>query len=286
MHVFLTGGSGYVGRALLTRLVADGHRVTALARSDAAAGLVGRAGAEVVRGDLTDLAVLRVSAVGADAVVHTAVDYTDPDMGPLEEKALDAMLGHGRFVYTSSTLVYGDTGDRRATEDTPVAADGVQPFKVDGERRVLAEGGLVLRPGLVFGDGGSSMIGGMLAGARESGAATYVGDGANAWSAVHVRDLVELYALVLTRPVETGVLNAVAHPAPTMLELATAVGQVTGTPAVSIPVERARETMGPFADQLTRPLVADSSRATALVGWRPQGPGLLEDVTTGSYAAR
>ncbi len=217
--------------------------------------------------------------------MHTAVDYTDPDMGPLEEKALDALLGHGRVVYTSSTLVYGDTGDRRATEDAPVAADGVQPFKVDGERRVLAEGGLVLRPGLVFGDGGSSMIGGMLAGARESGTSTYVGDGANAWSAVHVGDLVELYALVLARPLEGVVLNAVAHPAPTMLELATAVGEATGTPAVSVPVERARETMGAFADQLTRSLVVDSSRATALVGWRPQGPGLLEDITTGSYAA-
>ncbi|MET1075026.1 MAG: NAD-dependent epimerase/dehydratase family protein, partial [Umezawaea sp.] len=259
---------------------------SALARSDAAAGRVGRAGAEAVRGDLADLAALRTAAADADAVVHTAVDYTAPDMGPLEDKALDAMLGRGRFVYTSTTLVYGDTGDRRATEDAPVAADCLQPFKVDGERRVLAEGGLVLRPGLVFGNGGSSMIGGMLAGARESGAATCVGDGANAWSAVHVDDLVELYALVLARPLEAQVLNAAAYPAPTMAELAAAVGEVTGTPAVSIPVERAREGMGPFADQLTRSLVVDSSRATALLGWRPQGPGLLEDITTGSYAAR
>lgn len=283
MHVFLTGASGYVGHALLTRLAADGHRVTALARSDTAADRIALAGGEVRRGDLGDSNVLRAAAADADVVVHTAIDYTDPGMGDLDAAALDALLGHGAFVYTSTTLVYGDTGDRPATEDAPVANKALQPYKVDGERRVLATGGVVLRAALVYGRGGSTMINGLLASARATGASTYIGDGANAWSTVHVDDLVDLYLRVLAQPPAPQVLNA-AGDAVTMAAIAAAVGRATGTPAVSVALEQAREAMGPFADQLTREMVVDSSRAAELLGWKPQAPGLVDDLTTGSYA--
>lgn len=74
--VFVTGGSGFVGSRLITRLIADGHTVRALARSDAAAGKVQGLGAVPVRADLADVAGLRAAAAGSELAFHAAARTT------------------------------------------------------------------------------------------------------------------------------------------------------------------------------------------------------------------
>jgi uncharacterized protein YbjT (DUF2867 family) len=81
MRVFITGGTGLIGSAVVAELLGQGHTVVALARSDASARAVEAAGAEARRGSLRDLAVLQAGAADADGVIHLAFgnDFSSPE---------------------------------------------------------------------------------------------------------------------------------------------------------------------------------------------------------------
>ncbi|GLY86490.1 NAD-dependent epimerase/dehydratase family protein [Actinoallomurus iriomotensis] len=291
MKIFLTGASGYLGGVLTEHLIGSGHRVSALARSRAARDRVTALGAEAVPGGLADTETLRLAATEADAVVHAAVDFTDPAMRELEQPALAAMLAGLRpgepFVYTSTGLVYPDSRGLPVDEDTPVTPENSpQPYKVLGERQVLAAEGpavTVIRAALIYGRGGSGLLQGMIANARKGGVATYIGDGGNEWSSVHVDDLARLYVAALTRAEPRLVVNAASRSRTGMRRIAEAVAHLTGTRARSIALEEAQRTFGPFAEVLTRSSPLDPSRAERLFDWKPAEPALLDDLRTGTY---
>ncbi|GAA0408550.1 NAD-dependent epimerase/dehydratase family protein [Microbispora corallina] len=293
MHVFMTGATGYLGGVVAEHLLGAGHTVSALARSEGSRERAGRLGLTAVAGGLEDLDVLRAAVAGADAVVHTAVDYLNPRMPEIERNALGAMLdgtdGGRPFVYTSTGLVYPDTGGVPVDEDHPVdPAASPQPYKIHGERAVLAHekaAGIVVRAALVYGRGGSGLLEGMIGGARARGAATYIGEGANRWSSVHVDDLARLYVAAVERGTGGTVVNASSGEPASMREIAEAVARITATRAVSITFEQAAEALGPYAAVLVRSSPLDASRAERLFGWRATAKGLLDELTTGSYAA-
>ncbi|WP_328708523.1 NAD-dependent epimerase/dehydratase family protein [Microbispora hainanensis] len=292
MRVLITGASGYVGGVVAEHLVRAGHEVVALARSDRARERVEALGAKAVSGSLRDLDVLRGAAAAAEAVVHTAVDYTDPEMGDIERAALAALLDGlnegGRFVYTSTGLVYPDRQGATVDEDHPVAPEtSPQPYKVLGERQVLDAGheaGTVIRAALVYGRGGSGLLQGLIGAGRQNGMVPYIGDGANEWSSVHVDDLAALYVAVLEHGGPGAVVNAASAERTPMRRIAEAAAALTGAQAVSLTLEQGTAAMGPLAATLTRSSPLDASRARRLYGWSPAGPGLIEELTTGSYA--
>ncbi|NJP25571.1 NAD-dependent epimerase/dehydratase family protein [Microbispora sp. SCL1-1] len=292
MRVLITGASGYVGGVVAEHLVRAGHEVVALARSDRARERVEALGAKAVSGSLRDLDVLRGAAASAEAVVHTAVDYTDPEMGDIERAALAALLDGlnegGRFVYTSTGLVYPDRQGATVDEDHPVAPEtSPQPYKVLGERQVLDAGhvaGTVIRAALVYGRGGSGLLQGLIGAGRQNGMVPYIGDGANEWSSVHVDDLAALYVAVLEHGGPGAVVNAASAERTPMRRIAEAAAALTGAQAVSLTLEQGTAAMGPLAATLTRSSPLDASRARRLYGWSPAGPGLIEELTTGSYA--
>jgi nucleoside-diphosphate-sugar epimerase len=287
MKIFLTGASGYLGGVLTEHLIASGHRVSALARSDAARGRVTELGAEAVPGSLADVETLRAAAEEADAVVHAAVDFTDPAMREVERPA--GLRPGGPFIYTSTGFVYPDTQGRTVDEETPVTPEhSPQPYKVLGEQQVLAAEGpaaTVVRAALIYGRGGSGLLQGMIANARQTGVVPYIGDGGNEWSSVHVDDLARLYVAALTRAERRLVVNAASRSRTPMRGIAEAVAQITGARAQSITMEQARQALGPFAGVLTRSAPLDPSRAERLFDWKPAEPDLLDDLRTGSYAA-
>ncbi|TQS27750.1 NAD-dependent epimerase/dehydratase family protein [Microbispora sp. KK1-11] len=299
MRIFITGASGYVGAVVAEHLVRAGHEVVALARSDNARERVEGLGAKAVPGSLRDLDVLRGAAAAAEAVVHTAVDYTDPEMGEIERDTLAALLGGlddgGAFVYTSTGLVYPDRQGATVDEDHPVTPEtSAQPYKVLGERQVLAAGhvaGTVIRAALVYGRGGSGLLQGLIGAGRQNGMVPYIGDGANKWSSVHVDDLAALYVAALEHREPGVVVNAASAERTPIRRIAEAVAGLTGAQAVSLTLEQAVAAMGPAVGAmgpavgaLTRSSPMDASRARRLFGWAPERPGLIEELTTGSYA--
>src|SRR3954466_4567042 len=129
-RVFLTGGSGFVGGALLERLVARGDEVVALARSDATAAALSGAGARVVRGDAVDEDALADGMAGCDLVFHVAGinPLCPPDPAALlhvnvrgAEAAVRAAgrAGAGRLVLTSSAATLGEAEGTVGSETSP-----------------------------------------------------------------------------------------------------------------------------------------------------------------------
>lgn len=294
MNVFLTGASGYIGRAVVSALRSRGHEVVGLARSDEAAQRLACQGIEVHRGDLADPAGLATAAGAADAVIHTA-NRNDEKTGEADRAAVEAMLAalagtDKPFVYTSGIWVLGDTGGEEVDEVAPVRPAPIVAWRPAVENLVLAAAGrgvrsVVVRPGIVYGHGGG--IPAMLvASARERGAARYVGSGDNHWPLVYTDDVADLYL----RAAEDGEAGTLLHAVGShhrVAEVASAAADAGGADGrtEAWPLAEAREELGPFADALALDQRVSSRRAVERLGWRPRGPSILDDLRTGSYAA-
>jgi nucleoside-diphosphate-sugar epimerase len=289
MDVFLTGASGYVGGVIAEHLRAAGHGVYALARSDRATNRVLERGAIAVRGDLYAENVLREAAEHADAVIHTAVDYTDPAMAAAEAAGLQAMLAGAAdkpFIYTSTGLVYPNVADTTMTEDHPIDEQtSAQPHKVAGERTTLTAHGvkaMVLRAPLVHGRGGSGLLRGLWTIGRTTGIVPYIGDGLQAWSAVHVDDLAELFTLAIQQPHPGAIFNATAPDTFAIRDLAETIAQRTGATAKSLSPAEAFA-ISPALAVLGRAGTMDGTRAQSHFGWQPRRPALLTDLLSDAY---
>jgi nucleoside-diphosphate-sugar epimerase len=294
MRVFVTGATGYVGGAVVGRLLAAGHQVAALARSEASAERLYAAGMEPVRGGLADLEVVAGAAARADAVVHCAMEPSRDAVlldRAVTEAVLEALEGSGKaFVYTSGTAVVGDTGPGVADEDTPVDPHGPVAWRAAHEALVTgAEGvrGVVIRPSLVYGRGGNGIVNQQVDAARAGRVVRYVGSGLNRWSTVHVDDLADLYALALEHAPAGSVWVAEGGETVSMADLAEASSRAGGgggrTEAISD--EEARQALGWMARLLSLNLTVSAVRARNELGWRPHRPTLREELRSGSYAA-
>ncbi|MFD5758315.1 NAD-dependent epimerase/dehydratase family protein [Streptomyces sp. NPDC127044] len=160
MQIFITGGSGYIGRSTIRALTGHGIGVTALARSEHAARTVSDLGATPVAGALTDTDVLHEAARRADGVIHLGVDYAEgtADVDRAAAEALQDGVGSGPYVHTGGVWVYGDT-DGVADEDAPLSPPRITAWRLENEKRVLARAAtgarpVVVMPGLVYGRSG------------------------------------------------------------------------------------------------------------------------------------
>ena len=184
MRIFLTGGSGYIGRATITELLRQGHVVEALARSEQSTQAVTDAGAVAVRGSLTDLEVLNHAAARADAVIHLAqAGSAAEDLAAAG--AMQDGVGAGTYVHTGGGWVYGDTDGVR-DETSPWNPPNVVAWRKPVEDAVLAraaDGGrpVIVQPGLLYGGDNRLIDHFFIAPGRLNGAVPCIGDGANRW---------------------------------------------------------------------------------------------------------
>ena len=248
-----------------------------------------------VSGDLTVPASVTGPAAAADAVIHIPMSHDfgageDTDVA-LTRAVLDTLAGTGRpFVYTSGTRVYGDTGGRLVSESDPVNPPPSLRTRAAVEREVLAAGRLgirsvVLRPTLTFGDAGSGAMEFLINDALTQRVARYVGDGANAWSFVHVEDLADLYVGALeAAPAGSTVNGAAGDPIP-LRALALAIAETMEPTAqtVSLPVDEALAAWGEMGDFLHTDMRISGALAEELLGWKPRADTVLDDVRHGSY---
>jgi nucleoside-diphosphate-sugar epimerase len=297
MKLLVTGASGWIGSASVAELIAAGHHVLGLARSDAAAAKVAALGAEPVRGSLDDLASLRAAAARADGVVHLGYNHDFSRMAEAaqtDRAAIDAfadvLQGSGGPLLIASGTLGLAPGRVGTEEDTPAAH--VHPRVANAAHAVdLAARGvrsLVVRfAPTVHGAGGDHGFVAVLARiAREKGMSAFIGAGANRWPAVHRLDAGKLVALAVDKAPPGTVLHAVAEEGVATHAIAAALGAFLGVPVESIPADRAAahfEWLGMFfgADA-----PASSVRTRELLGWVPTHPGLLEDIAAGHYPGR
>ncbi|MBY8880089.1 NAD-dependent epimerase/dehydratase family protein [Actinacidiphila acidipaludis] len=273
MKIFLTGGSGYIGKATIGALVRHGHSVEALVRSDRSAGTVAASGATPVHGGLGDLAVLNAAAARAEAVVHLAQAETgDEDLAAAT--AMQDGIGSGTYVHTGGTWVYGDT-QGVVDETAPWNPPPVVAWRRPVEDAVLGradQGGrpVIVRPGLLYGGENRLIDLFYTRPGQEAGAIAYIGDGANHWALVHVDDIAELYAAAL-RAKPGSVYAGVGGVNPTAKECSLAVARSVGLDGsvASITLEEARERMGPVADAFALDQQVTPARAVAELGWKP-----------------
>jgi nucleoside-diphosphate-sugar epimerase len=280
MKIVLTGGSGYIGSVVLEQLVAAGHAVTALVRSDEAAAKVRKAGAEPAVGDLYDTAWTARLFAAADGVVHTAA----PGDGTSEQfdravvaAAVEALSGTGKpYVHTSGVWVYGDNAD--IAEDAPFAPPALTAWRLAVERSVLDADltATIVAPGIVYGHGGGIPAGVLLPGRDEQGRIRLVGDGSQHWTTVHVEDVAALYVTVVERAERLGYVIGVSGVSPTVREIAEAAAGGAGVVPES--AEASRERFGPlFAGALLLDQQAGGAKARSL-GWAPTRPTLVEEL--------
>lgn len=286
MRIFLTGGTGYIGAAVLDALVKHGHDITALVRDNEKAQRVAARGARPVVGNLSDPESYRASADAQDGYVHTAFDAVS-DRGPATDRiAIDTLVaaakrprtaGAGptppRFViYTSGVWVLGRASEPVA-EDAPVNPIAIAAWRPAHETLVLAAATphlrtVVVRPGVVYG-GGVGIVGDLFK-AATNGLVRVIGDGNNHWPCVYDRDLADLYARLAGREDTSGIYHANDEADERVNDLVSAIAPYLPVrPDVRhVPIEEARQKMGAYAEALALDQRVRSPRARAL-GWTP-----------------
>jgi nucleoside-diphosphate-sugar epimerase len=297
MRILVTGASGWIGSASVAQLIAAGHHVLGLARTDEAAAKVAALGAEVVRGALDDLAGLRAAAARAEGVVHLGYNHDFSKMAAAaqtDRAAIDVFADvlqgtGGPLLIASGTL--GLAPGRVGTEaDTPNPA--VHPRVANAAYTVgLAERGIrsiVVRfAPTVHGAGGDHGFVAVLARiAREKGVSAYIGEGANRWPAVNRLDAAKLVQLAIDKATPGTSLHAVAEEGIATRDIAAALGQFLDVPVESIPAERAAAHFDWLGMFFGADAPASSARTRELLGWTPTHATLLEDIAAGHYPGR
>ncbi|MDQ2810607.1 MAG: SDR family oxidoreductase [Actinomycetota bacterium] len=307
MRVFVTGASGWIGSAVVPELIGAGHQVTGLARSDASAATLTAAGAQVQRGTLDDLDILRSAADASDGVIHLAFKHDMAFTGDFEgaanadRRAIEtfgaALADSDRpFLIASGTL--GLAPGRVATERDGLAPDpahanlGAGPQIRMGSAHLTisfasrgVRSSVVRLPPTCHGDGDNGFMTAIVGIARAKGVSGYIGDGSSRWPAVHRLDAANLFRLALENAPAGSALHAIADEGVPIRDIAEVIGRHLDVPVVSVSPEDAGEHFGWLAGFLGLDSPASSTLTRELLGWHPTHPGLIADLDKGHYFA-
>jgi nucleoside-diphosphate-sugar epimerase len=303
MKFFVTGASGWIGSAVVPELLGAGHQVVGLARSDTSAQSLEAAGALVRRGDIDDPDGLAKAAADSDGVIHLAFQHeiafggNFAAAGAADRTAVEAMgaalAGSDRPFVLASGLLGVSVGQVATENDGLVPSDEIRANPA-GRRAATALLTLSLRgvgvrssvlrlPPTVHGDGDHGFMATFVAIARQRGVAGYVGDGENRWPAVHVSDAARLARLAAESAPAGSVLHAVGDEGVAYREIAEAIGRHLDVPAVPVAAADVPEHFAHLAHFVGLDSPATATVTRALLGWKPTGPGLIEDLDQGHY---
>lgn len=280
MRVFLTGGTGYIGSAVLDALLRAGHRVTAIVRDPEKAARLNARGASTVVGELGTPKSFSAALKGAEAIVHTAYEMS-PRGIEKDREAIETLLGSltpsagadaPTFIYTSGIWILGNT-TKPADEEMSIDPVAHVTWRAAHEQRVLDAGQsgirtVVVRPGIVYG-GSRGIVSDLLKDAL-NGMMRVIGPGKNRWPTVYDRDLGDLYARLLQAPAASGIFHANDETDERVNDIVEAIADhLSQRPDIRhMPMPEARRKLGTYADALALDQRVRSPRAKAL-GWAP-----------------
>lgn len=296
MRVFLTGATGFVGSHVIPELLARGHQVLGLARSDGAARRLLAAGVDVHRGDLERPETLASGAAAAEAVIHCAFDHnfaTFFENTAKDERNIaamgDALKGTQKPILITSGVGIGTPlSGGLATEDvlnprhanpriaTELAGAALIARRIDVRTVRLPQVHDTTKAGLITP---------LIAEARRAGAVAYVGEGQTRWSAAHVSDVAKLYVLALEHGEPGARYNASVEEGVTARAIAEAIGKGTGLPVRSVRADEVERYFGWMAPFAALDMTASNAWTRARLGWEPTGPDLLTDLAAMDYPA-
>jgi nucleoside-diphosphate-sugar epimerase len=322
MRVFVTGATGFIGKAVVQELIGAGHTVTGLARTDAAAKALTAAGVAPHRGSLDDPESLRRGAAAADGAIHLAFIHGLPGaslggrlrilLGGLpggivsrflavsaqaDRGAIDALAsafeGSGRPLVTTFGVMgldhAGPLAARPATEADDPDPRSPGAGRADAEAVVRGWASRGVRASIVrlapsvHGDGDTGLVPQMIATARKTGRSAYVGDGANRWSAVHRLDAARLVRLALEKGLAGARYHGVADEGVPMLDIAGVIGRRLDLPVIDMQPRAALKHFGWLGAFVGIDNPASSAWTQTQLGWRPERPGLLADLGSAGY---
>lgn len=291
MRVFVTGASGGIGSAVVSQLLAAGHHVLGLARSEASAAAISELGAEPLAGDIADHDLLQKAAGDSDGVVYLAFSHDFSDIGDAVGSEARAVAAIGAALVDSGKPLVLASGTpavsgRTSTEDDPFNAEGPMAGRGRTGQAVLDLAGRGVRsavvrlPRSVHDAGGrygfSSLL---IQAARRRGVSAYVGDGTQRWPAVHRDDAAALFRLALEQAPPGSVLHAVGDEGDPMRAIADVIGRRLGVPVQSAPAGD----FGPLGAMFAIDQPSSSALTRRRFGWNPTHPSLLDDLETGDY---
>jgi nucleoside-diphosphate-sugar epimerase len=294
MRVFITGATGFIGIALVKELIAGGHDVLGMARSEAGSQSLTSLGANVHRGSLEDLESLKSGAAASDAVVHLGFvhDFTKfQENCEIDRQAIEALgsvlAGSGRPLVVTGGLAGLAAPGQLATEEDEIPPSF--PFPRVSEQTALAlvpkgVSAAVMRLPQVHDTVKQGLVSFLVPVAREKQLSAYVGEGETRWAAAHVNDVAQLYRLALEQHEAGAKYHAVAEEGVSFRAIAEALGRGLKVPAVSLSAEAAKSHFGWMSMFATLDLQASSVQTRKKLGWNPAGPDLLTDLAHMDYS--
>lgn len=294
MRIFVTGATGFIGSHVVKELIAAGHKVQGLARSDVGAQALNAVGAEVQQGSLENIESLKTGTTASDAVIHLGMSLDSSNFLKIfetDKQAIEAMgavlAGSDRPLIVATGLAGLAGPGQLPTEESSVPPDF--PFPRVSEQTALAQVAKgvcasVMRLPQVHDTRKQGLITLAIATAREKGAAAYVGDGTNRWAAAHISDVARLYRLALEKHEAGAKYHAVAEEGVPMREIAEIIGRGLKVPVISISSEEAPDHFGWWGRFAGADLLASSAITRKKLGWNPTGPALVTDLQRMDYS--
>lgn len=295
MRIFVTGATGFVGSAVVKELINSGHEVLGLARSDAGAASLSKAGAKAHHGSLEDLESLRDGAAQTDAVIHTAFngDFSKfAENCELDRRAIEALgealAGSDRPLLVTSGVAAPVPGRAATEEDPPLPASPTFPRASEATAMAMAAKGVnvsVVRLPQVHDPVKQGLVTMLIRNYREKGVCAYVGNGLNRWPAVHVLDAARVYRLAAERAKPGAKYHAVAEEGVPLRDIVQTIGRHLDLHVQSIAPEEAQAFFGGFGWLAGQDLSTSSAQTRTKLGWKPVGPTMIADLEKGQYAA-
>jgi nucleoside-diphosphate-sugar epimerase len=293
MRVFVTGATGYIGSVVVRELLDAGHQVVGLARSDEGAASLAAVGAEMRRGTLRELDVLRSAADAADGVIHTAFIHDFADFAASAEVDREAIEAFGEALAGSDRPLVVAAGTaliregELLTEDVPAPNPPLYPRVSEQTALGFADKGvrasaIRLAP-TVHGEGDRGFVPLLIGLAKTKGAAAYIGEGTNVWPAVHRLDAARLFRLALESAPAGSSLHAAAEQAIEFRRIAETIGEGLGVPVESVSGDEVEAYFGAFTGfaSINNPTSSELTRKR--LGWKPEQVGLIEDMRRNGY---